>query len=79
MKKALLENRWLVMLAIVLLVTALIITMIPALQAEAQTGGGYCTSYHITYWSPTHGRYITEKRWRCTGHTRTRRFSRRGW
>lgn len=45
MKAALRENRRLIMLTLIVLVVALIITLTPALQAEAQTGCYRRTTY----------------------------------
>jgi len=51
MKKALIENRWLATVAIVLLTAALIMTLFPALQAGAQGCGksGYMCGYRRYY------------------------------
>lgn len=71
MKKALFENRWLVVLACAFLIAALLITLFPTLQAKAQAGGT-CTSYYARIWDQETQSYITAKKWKCTGYTRPR-------
>ncbi|MGD8501405.1 MAG: hypothetical protein PVJ86_12205 [Phycisphaerales bacterium] len=67
MKQALWQNRYLLLLAIVLLVFALWLSVKPV-QAQ---GGGYCTFGYVRYWQD--GYYITEGRWYCTGWQTPRR------
>ena len=74
MRQALYENRTLLIVAIVLLLIALFITLVPEAQAQ---GGGRCYARYVRYWSPQHQRYITVKQWKCTGWQRPRHYQRR--
>ena len=69
MNKAIKENRWLILVAAILLAVAMYITFVPEIQAQ---GGGRCTATYVKYYSYSCRCYITQKVWRCTGYHQPR-------
>jgi hypothetical protein len=63
-------NKRLAVVAAILLIIALLITIVPEVQAQY---GGRCYATYIRYYDRRCRCYITQKIWRCSGYVRPRR------